>query len=345
MSKLSIIIPVYNVEEYIERCLESIMSQDYKGYTVECLLIDDCTPDGSMIIAQRMIDHYKGEILFNTIKHQKNKGLSEARNTGIKNATGDYVLFVDSDDYLMPNSIDYMMQAKAQNPDIDIIIGNVYEHKYNKTQYHLEEPEIILGGSSVRRWMLTNEFAVSAWNKIFNRLFLIKNDLYFEPEILHEDIPWTYILYSKISSILLLPNVTYSYWYNPNSISSTYKPTDKTIMSYVCGCQLMLNTPYEEDLYVLEQLYIFRSLLNASNARNKNSAKDVIDCFHSTRSRLIKTNLHNRRFFLLSFFILLYRPFNLVFKIRLFRRHYNNISKTVGYVANKFNFLHRNNHK
>ena len=254
-------------------------------------------------------------------------------------------MFVDSDDYLMPNSLDYMMHARIQNPDIDIIIGNVYEHKYNKTQYHLQEPQIIRGGTSVRRWMLTNEFAVSAWNKIINRLFLIKNNLYFEPEILHEDIPWTYILYSKISSILLLPHVTYSYWFNPNSISSTYKATNKTIMSYVCGCQLMLNTPYEKDLYVPEHLYIFRSLLNASNARNKNTSNDVLKIYYSTRSKLIKINLRNKRFILLSFFILLYHPFNLVFKIRFFRRHYNNISKVVSYVANKLNFLHGNNHR
>ena len=85
---LSIIIPIYNVEKYIERCLESIISQDTSRYEIECVLINDCTPDNSITIARNIINNYHGNIQFRVLEHEKNKGLSEARNTGIRNATG-----------------------------------------------------------------------------------------------------------------------------------------------------------------------------------------------------------------------------------------------------------------
>lgn len=338
--KLSIIIPIYNVEKYIQRCLESIMTQEKSAFEIECILVNDSTQDNSMTIVRSMLDEYKGNISFTILKHEHNNGLSEARNTGIRNATGDFIMFIDSDDYLMPDSLSYMMHAKAQYPDVDIIIGNVYEHKYKKTQYCIKEPQLISNGYEARKWMLTHEFAVSSWNRIISRQFLINNNFFFEPNILHEDIPWTYILYTKVSSILLLPKVTYSYWFNPNSITSASKPTDKTIESYVRGCQLMLDIPYEKELFVPQQLYIFRSLLNASNARNNNTSLKTLRLFYSFRSKFIKNNLQNGRIILFTFFTLLYYPFNLIFTIRSFRRFYDKISKTIEWLASKFNFLH-----
>lgn len=340
MTKLSIIIPVYNVEDYIQRCIESVIFQDNNTYSIECVIVDDCSPDNSMRIIYNIIEQYKGNIFFSIVRHEQNKGLSEARNTGMKHAHGEFVLFLDSDDYLMPNSISYMFDTSNKYPSVDIIIGNVYEHKYKKNQYEYKEPLLISGGYEVRKWLLSHDYAVSSWNKIFNREFLIDNRLFFEPDILHEDIPWTYLLYTKISSVLLLPNVTYSYWFNPKSITSTSKPTDKTIKSYVRGCQLMLDIPYEKELYVPQQLYIYRSLLNASNARNRYSSPDILRFFYSVRSQFFNNNLYNGRIILMIFFSLLYRPFFYLFKIRIFRRYYNQISKIVEWTANLFNFLH-----
>ena len=79
--KLSIIIPVYNVEKYIQRCLESVMSQETDSFETECIIVDDCTPDSSMDIIRKMVNDYQGSISFIFLNHQQNKGLSEARNT------------------------------------------------------------------------------------------------------------------------------------------------------------------------------------------------------------------------------------------------------------------------
>ena len=341
MINITIVIPVYNVERYIQRCLESIISQESTDYSIECVIVDDCTPDNSMSIVHNVIDNYKGNIAFSTIRHEQNKGLSEARNTGIRHASGEYILFLDSDDYLMPDSIAYMLNAKNIYPSADIIMGNVYEHKYKKNQYNHQEPVLISGGYEARQWLLTHEFAVSSWNRLFKRDFLINNNFYFEPGILHEDIPWSYIVYTKIQNVLLLPKVTYSYWYNQNSITSTTHVTDKTIRSYVRGCQIMLEMPYEPDLFVPQQLYIFRSLLNASNARTNCSSPEVINLFKSVRSQFMTKTMKNGRIILALFFTLLYNPINLIFKIRFVRRYYNQTSKAITIIANFFNFLHK----
>lgn len=338
--KLSIIIPVYKVEDYIKRCLESVINQEIDNFEVECLLINDCTPDNSMIIAKEILDKYNGPICFVIINHHVNKGQSEARNNGIKRATGDFVLFVDSDDYLLPNSLSRLMSAKERYPYTDIIIGNVYEHKYKKTQHNINNDLLIKDGIEARRWMLTNEFSISPWNKLFNRQFLIDNNLYFEIGIMAEDIPWTYVLYTKISSILIIPEVTYSYWYNESSLSNSYSSTDKAVRSYVIGCHIMLNMPYEKELYIPQHLFIFRWLLNAINISDHCESNDILEQLYSLRDQLFTSTLHDFRLILSLFFLLLYKPFHCILQFRIFRHNYNKISKTVYYFAQLFNFLH-----
>ena len=102
--KVSIIIPIYNVEPYIERCLQSVVSQTYPYF--ECILIDDCGNDRSMPFAEQFIQNYSGEIHFRILRHENNCGLSSARNTGMKAANGDYIYFMDSDDAITPECIE-----------------------------------------------------------------------------------------------------------------------------------------------------------------------------------------------------------------------------------------------
>lgn len=95
MLKISVVIPVYNVEKYIRRCLESIIGQENSSYTIECLIIDDASPDNSMTIVKEIVTNYHGSaITFRIIRHEVNKGLSEARNAGIKVSTGDFIFLL-----------------------------------------------------------------------------------------------------------------------------------------------------------------------------------------------------------------------------------------------------------
>ena len=102
--KISIIVPVYNVEQYIKECFGSISTQTYKG-EMECIFVDDCGQDNSVTMLNNLIKDYQGLIKFRIIHHDHNKGLSGARNTGILHATGDYLYFIDSDDTITPDCI------------------------------------------------------------------------------------------------------------------------------------------------------------------------------------------------------------------------------------------------
>ena len=100
MISVSIIIPVYNVEQYIESCLLSVINQNYKG-DIECVIVNDCTPDQSMVVVHKILSDYDGNILFKIVDHKENRGLSASRNSGVRVATGDYLYFLDSDDILV----------------------------------------------------------------------------------------------------------------------------------------------------------------------------------------------------------------------------------------------------
>ena len=95
MKDISIIIPIYNVEKYVAECLNAVISQTYDHSKIECILVDDCTPDNSMVIVNEIIGKYNGEMTFNIIGHEQNLGLSAARNTGIEAAAGKYIYFID----------------------------------------------------------------------------------------------------------------------------------------------------------------------------------------------------------------------------------------------------------
>ena len=112
--KITIVVPVYNVEPYIEDCLKSVAEQTYKG-DIECIIVDDCTPDGSCAIIEHFINEYNGSIDFKLLHHTKNRGLSAARNTGIGAATGEYIYFLDSDDEITPECIELLTKPLKNN--------------------------------------------------------------------------------------------------------------------------------------------------------------------------------------------------------------------------------------
>lgn len=106
--KISIIIPIYNVAEYVSDCLKSVLQQTYKN--IEIIIVNDCTEDNSMVIIEGLLKESATSIPYKIINHTRNQGLSVARNTGIKNSTGDYLYFMDSDD-----EITYIRQILFQD--------------------------------------------------------------------------------------------------------------------------------------------------------------------------------------------------------------------------------------
>ena len=137
---ISIIIPVYNVAPYIERSLKSVMGQTYAG-DMECLLVDDCGSDDSMAIAERVIGAYTGPIRFRILHHDHNRGLSAARNTGTDAATGDYVLYLDSDDELAEDCIEKLMRPVEEDATVEMVVGNYASYSSRGNQSIRDQQE------------------------------------------------------------------------------------------------------------------------------------------------------------------------------------------------------------
>lgn len=124
--KVSILIPVYNVRNFILHCLESVAAQTFTG-ALECIIVDDCGTDDSIEIAEKFMDSYQGNIFFRIIHHDHNRGLAAARNTAVANAKGDFIFHLDSDDWIEPYAIERLFLLQLET-DADIVSGNALIH-------------------------------------------------------------------------------------------------------------------------------------------------------------------------------------------------------------------------
>lgn len=217
--KYSIIIPVYNVVDYLERCVKSAVSQTY--HEIEIILVDDGSTDGSGDLS----DQLKNQDKRIQVIHKSNGGLSDARNVGINTATGDYIIFLDSDDYIgddLCHSLWTYITSLHHLPDIvtihgsNIINGNVTRY----FGYSCKDHVCISGQSFLKRELSKGDMNMTGCLSIYNRLFLNSNHLRFRKGLLHEDeefTPRAFLLAENVSNSGILG---YYYIYRNDSITN-----------------------------------------------------------------------------------------------------------------------------
>lgn len=221
---ISLIIPVYNVSAYIERCLKSVIKQTYNHF--ECILVDDASPDDSIAKCERMIAAYDGPIHFRILHHEHNKGLSAARNTGIDAATGNYILFIDSDDVISDDCVEKLMGPALKDQSIEMVFGGWMVFSDNEPlmlQPNFKRNKLVLTTKKeVRNYFFSpnNHFIAGAWNKLVKRDFLIRHNLRFRPGQLWEDVLWTFFVMKYLGHLYSIADVTYFYNQRPESIST-----------------------------------------------------------------------------------------------------------------------------
>lgn len=210
--KVSIVIPVYKVEKYIKRCLRSVFNQTYAN--IECVIVNDCTPDNSFIIAKNIVESYQGSIDFKFVEHEKNKGLSEARNTGIKMATGRYYFFLDSDDAIPPTSIEKLVVTALLNDCPEIVMGVTkgVDANGNNVEVSSAQTKSFHDNSEVFQGYLNNLWYVIACNKLVKKDIFADHKTFFLPGITHEDVMWSFEISTYVNKIILCPFVTYHYY-------------------------------------------------------------------------------------------------------------------------------------
>ena len=173
--KVSIIVPVYNVEDFIERCIRSLMEQTLED--VEFIFVDDCSSDSSVDKLQETIVLYPSQhSRIKILSHSCNKGLPAARNTGLKEAQGEYIFHCDSDDFLESNALEEMYKlAKEQNADYvwsDWFLSFELNERYMKQPNYTSAMEALKG-------MLSGRMKFNVWNKLVKRSLYEQNNIYF----------------------------------------------------------------------------------------------------------------------------------------------------------------------
>lgn len=233
---ISVIIPVYNVENYLEECLESLLKQTYKE--TEIIIIDDGSTDKSMEIIKSYSKKFNK---FNLIS-QENSGVAQVRNIGLSKASGEYVLFVDSDDFLEPLMIETMYNKAAYNrSDIVICDYYIYYDANKKIIAKYDCNAFVYSGDEVIKMMTEFKIQGQLWNKMFKRETLIKNNFHFEKGRIIEDIFPVFKLIENCSNITFINKPLYyyrqrnnSYVYNVNKkLLDDYYYAMSNIMSYV----------------------------------------------------------------------------------------------------------------
>lgn len=244
---ISIIIPVYNVELYLKECLESILSQNFNGY--EIILVNDGSIDNSKAICEEYKKNYKNILLIN----KKNGGLSDARNTGIKYAKGDYILFIDSDDYIKKNSLEGIANlVKKSLNKIDVVFLRGYK-VFDKNRTIPLDPEYDIQKinnkkkEEVLKYLATlSKFPGSACTKLIRRELILEKKIYFEKGLISEDIDWTLKLLLEAKNFAYYPKEYYYYRQNRKH-SITNKINEKTIESLLYIIKKWTNKELEKE--------------------------------------------------------------------------------------------------
>ncbi|OLR59207.1 hypothetical protein BHF70_05950 [Anaerostipes sp. 494a] len=278
--KVSIVIPVYNTEKYLKQCIDSVKNQTYED--LEILLVDDGASDASPKICD---DYAKQDVRIQVI-HKQNGGLSDARNTGIKFSKGEYVLFLDSDDYwddvyLIENLVD-----KLKRRPVDVL--NFRYKKYLEIEKKmvsclesLDEIEDNDKENILEKMIDHGLYIASACNKMIKLDFLKKNKLYFKKEITSEDIDWCARILIQCRTIGYCNSEAYVYRQRENSISHslTYKNIYDLSNNIKECVELGKNIPKDSKFYELYYdftAYQYGVLLLSNNMVNDVRIKEIM---------------------------------------------------------------------
>lgn len=222
---LSIIIPVYNVEEFIQRCVDSVLQQSFPKSEYEILLINDGSTDKSPAICDEIAK--KSENI--KVYHKKNGGLSDARNFGIEKSVGKYISFLDSDDYVLKNCYKKMLDVGIEN-NADIVMGNAINYINEKTQHPKIKKRVRNfsqenGENFLVKSVKSETMSMAAVLGLYKRELIVKNNLKFKKGIYHEDELWTPQVYLKAKNVCY---IDLDFYIHVNRVGSITKSENKT---------------------------------------------------------------------------------------------------------------------
>jgi len=270
MPKVSVIVPVYNVESYIEKCLKSLVKQTVED--IEIIIVNDGSTDSSVDIINNYRNKYPKKIIY---LEKENGGLSDARNYGIPYAKGEYISFLDADDYVEENMYQKMYEL-AKKEISDMVECNFYWQYPNKLK---EDIGVRYNG---KHEMLQN-IRVVAWNKLIKREVIVNNNLQFPKGYRYEDVEFTYKLLPYINRVSFLKEPMVYYIQRDNSISNSQNERTKEIfdvLQHVIDYYKEKNIyeKYKDELeYIYTRYLLCSSLLRMVKIKNKDIREECIN--------------------------------------------------------------------
>lgn len=288
--KISVIVPIYKVEDYLHRCVDSIINQTYAN--LEIILVDDGSPDNCPMIC----DEYAKKDSRIRVVHKKNGGLSDARNAGIDIATGEYIMFIDSDDFVDIEMMESMMKNMIDN-NVDMVVCNikyVYEDrevvKYNQADRILDRYE------AMEEYLKDGVVQAVAWNKLYKKSLI--NDMRYKVGKTNEDEFFTYKVVDKTDKIYYNSRPFYNYIQRDSSIMGKYslKRLDGVEASYE---RLNFIKERYPDLYEKEKktfinlcIYSYQMILKEPNLDKNKQGRKILNNY-TKKIKFNKTELKN----------------------------------------------------
>ena len=224
--KVSVLVPVYNVEQYIEKCVRAIFGQTYQN--LEIVFVDDCTPDHSVDVVRQMLEEFPNrKTQAKLIKHDRNRGIAATRNTLIEAATGDFIMFVDSDDWMEPDMVEVLL-AKQQETDADIVSSNTFEND-NTLNPHFINPKF-KDKKEVLSFFVCLNGHHELWSRLYRRSLFVDNRIRcVEGDNVSEDLFVTPCLFWYARSVAWVDRCLYHYIINHESLTHSKRDTAKEI--------------------------------------------------------------------------------------------------------------------
>ena len=230
--KVSIIVPVFNVESYVASCLQSVMKQTYQG-SMQCVIVDDCSTDKSLDIVNRLIADYQGTIHFVVLHHDSNRGQSAARNTGMRVATGDYIFFLDSDDEITTDCIEKLTAPLAEE-NYDLVVGDIRtigDEKLNALlKLKLSDGEVLRRKEIERTYL--KKWNVAPVNKLYRATFVRQQRLLFKEGIFYEDELWSLQVACLANSLRAVNHISYLYKIREGSTTTAETAASRRVRAY-----------------------------------------------------------------------------------------------------------------
>lgn len=277
MKKVTIIIPVYNSEKYIGRCLDSILNQSFKD--IDILVINDGSTDKS----KEIVEEYQSK--YNNIKliNQENMGVAKTRNKAIKLVKTKYILFIDNDDYIDNDYIETHIQ-KIQESNADIVMSGYRRVNIDKK---------ILFKQNLLNTNWSKYIVLAPWAKIYNREFLVKNNIEFLDYGIGEDVYFNLVAFAKNPKIEIIDYIGYNWFFNTKSVSNTsQRGLSKDIDIRVPLDKILIEYDKKDELieYYFVRYFIWYMLFSG----RKSSSKNFMDYYDKGKMWFQKNRIKNR---------------------------------------------------